>query len=145
MENRAMEPEPGFPGRSNGDGFLILINSQPNPLFLQPDTEFKEMALVEVNRGCPRGAASVRLVLFTILFETEASPFLNRFRRRPCQRTSDWMTGTAVSDYPQLLPLCQSILSQRGEISLSSLRVDAITPSLIQCLKEGEGTPWPLP
>jgi radical SAM superfamily enzyme YgiQ (UPF0313 family) len=48
------------------------------------------------------------------------------------------LTGTAVSDHPQLLPLCQSILSQEGEISLSSLRVDAITPSLIQCLREGE-------
>jgi radical SAM superfamily enzyme YgiQ (UPF0313 family) len=29
-------------------------------------------------------------------------------------------------------------VSQKGEVSLSSLRVDAITPALIQCLREGK-------
>jgi radical SAM superfamily enzyme YgiQ (UPF0313 family) len=47
------------------------------------------------------------------------------------------LTGTAVSDHPQLLPLCQSILLQQGGLSLSSLRIDTVTPSLIQCLREG--------
>jgi radical SAM superfamily enzyme YgiQ (UPF0313 family) len=47
------------------------------------------------------------------------------------------LTGTAVSDYPHLLPLCQSILSQQGGISLASLRIDAVTPSLVECLKGG--------
>jgi radical SAM superfamily enzyme YgiQ (UPF0313 family) len=48
------------------------------------------------------------------------------------------LTGTAVSDYPNLLPLCQRILDQHGGVSLSSLRVDAVHSSLIQCLKETE-------
>jgi radical SAM superfamily enzyme YgiQ (UPF0313 family) len=48
------------------------------------------------------------------------------------------LTGTAVSDYPHLVPLCENILLKRGGISLASLRVDAISDPLAQCLRESE-------
>ena len=48
------------------------------------------------------------------------------------------LTGTAVSDYPNMVPLCRRILEQHGGVSLSSLRVDAVHSPLIQCLKEAE-------
>ena len=77
-------------------------------------------------------------VLSIILFETEVFLFLNLCRKKGLtEQHRIGLTGTAVSDYPDLLPLCQSILSQQGGISLSSLRVDAVTHPLIQCLKEG--------
>jgi len=38
------------------------------------------------------------------------------------------LTGTAVSDYPDMVPLCRRILDQHGGVSMSSLRVDAVRP-----------------
>ena len=39
----------------DGDGFKRLDRFPTQSTLFTPDTEFKEMALVEVNRGCPRG------------------------------------------------------------------------------------------
>jgi radical SAM superfamily enzyme YgiQ (UPF0313 family) len=47
------------------------------------------------------------------------------------------MAGTAVSDHPDLQPLCDAILGAEGEISLGSLRLDTLTPELLRVLKRG--------
>jgi radical SAM family uncharacterized protein len=103
-----------------------------------PDTEFKEMALVEVNRGCPRGCRFCAACFVYYPFRNRSLSYLESISREALLKEHRiGLTGTAVSDHPQLLALCHSILSQQGGVSLSSLRVDAVTPSLIQCLKEG--------
>lgn len=135
----AMTPETGFPVKVKRRWVSQLDAFPTQSTLFTPDTEFKEMALVEMNRGCPRGC---RFCAACFVYH----PFRNRSLSSLETISNDalshkrriGLTGTAVSDHPKLLPLCQVILSQRGEISLSSLRVDAISPSLAQCLKEGE-------
>jgi radical SAM superfamily enzyme YgiQ (UPF0313 family) len=97
------------------------------------------MALVEVNRGCPRGCRFCAACFVYYPFRNRSLSVLESISKEALLREHRiGLTGTAVSDHPQILPVCQSILSQQGGISLSSLRVDAVTPSLIQCLREGE-------
>ena len=97
------------------------------------------MALVEVNRGCPRGCRFCAACFVYHPFRNRSLSLLESISKEALLKEHRiGLTGTAVSDHPHLLPLCQSILSQQGGISLSSLRVDAVTPSLIQCLREGE-------
>jgi radical SAM superfamily enzyme YgiQ (UPF0313 family) len=135
----AMDPEPGFPRKVKRRWVPKLDRFPAQSTLFTPDTEFKEMALVEVNRGCPRGCRFCAACFVYHPFRNRSLPLLESVSKDALVKEHRiGLTGTAVSDHPQLLPLCQSILSQRGEISLSSLRVDAITPSLIQCLKEGE-------
>ena len=135
----AMDPEPGFPKKVKRRWVSKLDQFPTQSTLFTPDTEFKEMALVEVNRGCPRGCRFCAACFAYHPFRNRSLSSLESIAKEALSREHRiGLTGTAVSDHPKLLPLCQSILSQRGGISLSSLRVDAVTPSLIQCLKEGE-------
>ena len=135
----AMDPEPGFPKKVKRRCVSKLDQFPTQSTLFTPDTEFKEMALVEVNRGCPRGCRFCAACFVYHPFRNRSLSSLESIAKEALSREHRiGLTGTAVSDHPKLLPLCRSILSQRGGISLSSLRVDAVTPSLIQCLKEGE-------
>jgi radical SAM family uncharacterized protein len=135
----AMTPETGFPKQVKRRWVPKVDQFPTRSTLFTPDTEFKEMALVEVNRGCPRGCRFCAACFVYHPFRNRSLSVLESISKEALLTEHRvGLTGTAVSDHPQLLPLCQSILSQRGEISLSSLRVDAVRPSLIQCLREGE-------
>jgi radical SAM family uncharacterized protein len=135
----AMDPESGFPRQVKRRWISNLDRFPTHSTLFTPETEFKEMALVEVNRGCPRGCRFCAACFVYHPFRNRSLPLLDSVSKVALLKEHRiGLTGTAVSDHPQLLSLCQSILSQQGGISLSSLRVDAVTPSLIQCLREGE-------
>jgi radical SAM family uncharacterized protein len=134
-----MDPDPGFPRKVKRRWVPKLDQFPTQSTLFTPDTEFKEMALVEMNRGCPRGCRFCAACFVYHPFRNRSLSLLESISKEALlEEHRIGLTGTAVSDHPQLLPLCQSILSQQGGISLASLRVDAVTPPLIQCLKEGE-------
>lgn len=135
----AMEPDSGFPRKVKRRWVSRLDEFPTRSTLFTLDTEFKEMALVEVNRGCPRGCRFCAACFVYHPFRNRSLSVLESVSKDALlEEHRIGLTGTAVSDHPQLLPLCQNVLSQEGGISLSSLRVDAVTPSLIQCLREGE-------
>jgi len=135
----AVHPDPGFPQQIKRRWIRDLDRFPTKSTLFTPDTEFKEMALVEVNRGCPRGCRFCAACFVYAPFRNRNLSFLASLSM---ESLSDehriGLTGTAVSDYPQLLSLCQTILSKEGEISLGSMRIDTVSASLIQCLREGE-------
>ena len=136
---KAMDPEPGFPPRIKRRWVREIDRFATRSTLFTPDTEFKEMALVEVNRGCPRGCRFCAACFVYHPFRSRSLSVLESLAKEGlAEEHRIGLTGTAVSDYPYLLPLCQSILSQQGGISLASIRVDAISDSLVQCLREGK-------
>ena len=135
----AMEPEPGFPRRVKRRWIQEIDRFPTRSTLFTSDTEFKKMALVELNRGCPRGCRFCAACFVYHPFRNRSLSLLESLSKDALtEEHRIGLTGTAVSDYPHLLPLCQGILSQRGGISIASLRVDAVTDSLVQCLREGE-------
>ncbi len=135
----AMEPDSRFPRRVKRRWVPKLDQFPTQSTLFTPDTEFRDMALVEMNRGCPRGCRFCAACFVYYPFRNRSLSLLESVSKEALLGEHRiGLTGTAVSDHPQLLPLCQSILSQQGEISLSSLRVDAVTPPLVQCLKDGK-------
>jgi radical SAM family uncharacterized protein len=134
----AMNPEMGFPKQVRRRWVPHLDQFPTQSTLFTPDTEFKEMALVEVNRGCPRGCRFCAACFVYHPFRNRSLSTLESISSGALLKEHRiGLTGTAVSDHPQILPLCQNILLQQGGISLSSLRLDTVTPSLIQCLREG--------
>jgi radical SAM family uncharacterized protein len=134
-----MDPQPGFPWKVKRRWVPDLNQFPTQSTLFTPDTEFKEMALVEVNRGCPRGCRFCAACFVYHPFRNRSLSFLEAISREALLKEHRiGLTGTAVSDHPKLLPLCQSILSGGGGISVSSLRIDAVTPLVIQCLRKGE-------
>ena len=134
-----MDAEPGFPPQIKRRWVREIDRFPTRSVLFTLDTEFKEMALVEVNRGCPRGCRFCAACFVYHPFRSRSLPVLEPVAKQGlAEEHRIGLTGTAVSDYPDLLPLCQGILSQRGGISLASIRVDAIRGPLVQCLREGQ-------
>ncbi len=98
-------------------------------------TEFSDVFLVEVSRGCPQRCR------FCSVSYTEAS---TRFRRLSFLKSAFdegierlgrvGLLGAALSDHPELLDFADYIVGKGGEISLSSLRVEAVQPKLMELL-----------
>ena len=82
-----------------------------------PDTEFKEMALVEVNRGCPRGCRFCGACFAYHPFRNRSLSLLEPSTNDALQKERRiGLTGTAVSDYPDMVSLCRrASLSATGE------------------------------
>lgn len=131
-------PEPGIPDKIKRRWIPKIDQFPTQSTLFTSDTEFKEVALVEVNRGCPRGCRFCAACFVYHPFRNRSLSLLESLSVRGLLKEERvGLTGTAVSDYPHLLPLCEDIVSRDGGVSLASLRVDAITSSLVDCLKKG--------
>lgn len=102
------------------------------------DAEMADMFLVEVNRGCPH------LCRFCAAGFVYAPP---RFRSYAeivsavdCGLTVKnkiGLVGTAVSDHPDLIEICQYIVDHGAQAGIGSLRLDKINESIVEILKAG--------
>jgi radical SAM superfamily enzyme YgiQ (UPF0313 family) len=134
-----MDPKGNFPPRVKRRWIREIDRFSTRSTLFTPDTELRGMSLVEVNRGCPRGCRFCAACFVYHPFRSRSLPVLESLSKEGLlEEHRIGLTGTAVSDYPQLIPLCENILLRRGGISLASLRVDAISDPLAQCLRESE-------
>jgi radical SAM superfamily enzyme YgiQ (UPF0313 family) len=102
---------------------------------LTPQTEFKDMFLIEVNRGCPQ---QCRFCAARAIY----SPFRNRGIDTLTkeadiglqQRRRIGLVGSALGNHPGFTELCTHITEHGGEISIASIRADAITDEVARLL-----------
>lgn len=94
---------------------------------LSEETEFGDMYLAEVSRGCSRGC---RFCAAGYIYLPERQRDLPTLQRQVAagleQRGKIGLVGAAVSDYPQIAELNRCILEAGGAISVASLRIDAL-------------------
>jgi len=101
-------------------------------------TEFGNMGLVEISRGCnnrclfcvaSHSYAPYRMRSFVGL--KEQFPEILEHRKRI------GLVGAAVTDHPEILSICEYILEQGGEISPASMSAKALNLDLLTLLKKG--------
>jgi radical SAM superfamily enzyme YgiQ (UPF0313 family) len=101
------------------------------------DTEFGEMALLEVGKGCGRGC---RFCMEGEIYRPVRHRHIEAILRaadtalRRGQRIG--LVGACVSDYPWIDNLIAALRAKGVEVSLSSVRADSLTPGLVQGLVE---------
>jgi len=102
---------------------------------LTPDTEFGNMFLIEISRGCAHACK------FCV-----ASPCYRPFRHRSAKHVLDLaakglehrrtigLVAAAVSDHPELTRIVRGLREMKARISLSSIRADGASPTLVEAL-----------
>ncbi len=135
----SMVPEQGIPNKVKRRWIKELDHFPTRSTLFTSDTELKGMTLVEVNRGCPRRCRFCAARFVYHPYRNRSLSLLSSISKQSSLEIGRiGLTGTAVSDFPHLIELCKDIISGKSLLSIGSLRIDALNPSLVQCLKDGE-------
>lgn len=106
---------------------------------LTPNTTFENTYLIELGRGCPHGCR-----FCSAGFVYRPPRFRDLSTIDECMRQGESMTdhigliGAAVSDFPEFNRLCDRAVAKESRISFSSLRADALSPSLLSVLRHSK-------
>jgi radical SAM superfamily enzyme YgiQ (UPF0313 family) len=104
---------------------------------LTDGTEFGDMYLIEVSRGCPHGCRFCAAGFIYLPYRYRSLQVLKQAVDQGLQqRDKIGLVGAAVSDHPQFGELCSYIISQGGKVSVSSLRLDRLDDDMIVALRE---------
>jgi len=118
--------------------FLADLDVSASRSFIQSEaTEFGDMALTEVARGCTRGCRFCAAgYIYLPPRERSLGNLMGQVETGLCDRQKIGLVGAAVADHSGFKLLQQGILDRGGQVSVSSLRLDALTASEVAALKQ---------
>ncbi len=141
LESVAGLPGMLVPGRSaepvrravSADGSGVL--SRPAySCFVSSQAQFRDMLLLEVNRGCPYGC---RFCAAGSIYKPPRHAKMAALQDIVvrCEPHKVGLVGTALTDWPDLLPFLRWLTGRKVKFSLSSLRADGLTEELLGFLR----------
>lgn len=103
-----------------------------------PGSEFRDLCLLEVNRGCGRGCRFCAAGhLMRPLRHRPLSSLLESVEEGSVMMKRFGLLGSAVSDHPDIVELARAVVERGCGLSLSSLRLDRLSPELLQLMYRG--------
>jgi len=130
-----------FVPSSHGDILppIDKADSATLPAFSQiitPDTELRNMFLIEPERGCHRGCTYCVMRRSTndgmrIVKKERILSLIPEHAKRV------GLVGAATTDHPQITELVNALADSGREVGLSSLRADRLTDELVAALRRG--------
>jgi len=124
--------EAAAPDRIKKRTFNTMNRKPAASVILTPDTEFSDMYLSEITRGCGRHC---RFCMAGYLYLPPRNLGIDGAKEQ-AEKADDLcgkigLVGSALSDYPDINELCAAI---EGGVSVSSLRADSVGEVLIERL-----------
>jgi radical SAM superfamily enzyme YgiQ (UPF0313 family) len=129
---------PGHPGaparRAVPAGAPGLLEAPGRSCFVSPEAEFRDMFLLEINRGCPYGC---RFCAAGYVYRPPRHAAVQELRAAVEQANPQkvGLVGTALTDWPELLPFLRWLAGRGTKFSLASLRADGLTDELLEFLR----------
>lgn len=129
----------GLPERVKYRRADLARTSACKTAILTPDTEFSNVLLLEIGRGCGRGCrfCAAGFVYRPVRYHS-AEELLSITARTVPETARVGLVSAAVSDHPEINVLCGSMLDQGGSLSFSSLRADSLTPEILSALEASD-------
>jgi radical SAM superfamily enzyme YgiQ (UPF0313 family) len=101
------------------------------------NTEFGEMALLEVGKGCGRGCRfCMEGEIYRPVRHRHMDAILRAAETAVQHGRRIGLVGACVSDYPWIDDLMAALRARGVEVSLSSVRADSLSPGLVKGLLE---------
>ncbi len=129
-----------FPQQVYARHIKKLSDYNGSSCILTPHTEFSNMVLTEATRGCPHScrfcAAGHVYGRFRYRSADRIIRELDELPLPDTHRGKVGLLGSAVSDHPDIVELTRKLRKRNAAVSLSSLRADMLTDSMIQELQE---------
>jgi radical SAM family uncharacterized protein len=131
----------GAPERVRRRVVSDLDGHPAHSVILTPDTEFSDMYMVELSRGCGRHC---RFCMAGYLYRPPRVRSFHAVRddivtgMRLTKKIG--LVGAAVSDYPEISRLVEEFEGVEINFSASSLRADSLTPELVKLVSKGNRT-----
>ncbi len=100
-----------------------------------PDTEFADLHLLELSRGCPRGCRFCAAGYIYLPYRQRSVETVKSAADRAIAAGRKiGLVAAAVGDYQGIGELCRHIIAAGGRFSVSSLRIDALDETMIDLL-----------
>lgn len=118
--------------------WLQDLNSASSRSFiLTEETEFSDMYLCEVSRGCSRGCRFCAAgYIYLPPRERSLQTLQKDVEEGLAQRDKIGLVAAAISDFSELPALEDLILKRGGKVSVASLRLDALNEAAVAALKK---------
>ena len=103
--------------------------------FISGRAAFRDTLLLEVNRGCPYGC---RFCAAGFIYRPPRLADMGELKRivELTDPPKVGLVGTALTDWPDLLPFLKWLHERKKKFSLSSMRADGITEELLVYLRK---------
>jgi radical SAM superfamily enzyme YgiQ (UPF0313 family) len=137
----AVEPLPGSgaPSQVTYRRTDLTATSPCQTAILTPNTEFSNVVLVEIGRGCGRGCRFCAAgFMYRPMRHHAGDQLLSASKNRFPDVARIGLISAAVTDHPDLAQICQGLVAAGKRLSFSSLRADGITPEILAALKESQ-------